>query len=160
LGYFIVGTQQPSRYTFHPIFPRWLGSGLSFYKEFPRIHPITDIFLNFKELFIFTQNNIEYPKKIYYHNNMHEYIAEIFGIIMTISFMFCYIPQILKIFKNRSSKDVSLALILMSICGYISGMVYMFLTQFGVWWFANYSVGLVMCIILVYAWFKFQKGVR
>jgi uncharacterized protein with PQ loop repeat len=91
---------------------------------------------------------------------MKETLAQIFGIIMTISFMFCYIPQILKIFKNQSSKDVSLALILMSICGYISGMVYMFLTQFGIWWFANYSVGLVMCIILVYAWFKFQKGVR
>lgn len=91
---------------------------------------------------------------------MKEIWTQIFGILMTLSFMFCYIPQILKIFKNRSSRDVSLGLILMSICGYISGMVYMFLTQFGVWWFANYSVGLVMCIILVYAWFKFQKGVR
>lgn len=88
---------------------------------------------------------------------MKETWAQIFGIIMTLSFMFCYVPQIVKIFKYRSSRDVSLWLILMSICGYISGMVYMFLTQFGIWWFANYSVGLIMCIILVYAWFKFAE---
>jgi uncharacterized protein with PQ loop repeat len=88
---------------------------------------------------------------------MQEYAAEFFGIIMTVAFMFCYVPQIIKIFQNKSSKDVSLMLILMSIVGYISGMVYMFLTTFGLWWFMNYSVGLVMCSILVYAWFRFKK---
>lgn len=88
---------------------------------------------------------------------MKEIITESFGIIMMLSFMFCYIPQIVKIFKNRSSNDVSLMLILMSIVGYISGMIYMFMTRFGIWWFLNYCVGLVMCSILVYAWFKFKK---
>jgi uncharacterized protein with PQ loop repeat len=88
---------------------------------------------------------------------MQEYTAELFGIIMTMAFMFCYVPQIVKIFQNKSSKDVSLMLILMSIVGYISGMVYMFLTTFGLWWFMNYSVGLIMCSILVFAWFKFKK---
>jgi len=88
---------------------------------------------------------------------MQEYAAEFFGIIMTVAFMFCYVPQIIKIFQNKSSKDVSLMLILMSIVGYISGMVYMFLTTFGLWWFMNYSVGLIMCSILVFAWFKFKK---
>ena len=39
---------------------------------------------------------------------MKELIREISGIIMTLSFMLCYVPQIMKIFKNRSSKDVSL----------------------------------------------------
>lgn len=88
---------------------------------------------------------------------MKEIITESFGIIMMLSFMFCYIPQIIKIFKNRSSNDVSLMLILMSIVGYISGMIYMFLTRFGIWWFLNYCVGLIMCSILVYAWFKFKN---
>jgi uncharacterized protein with PQ loop repeat len=88
---------------------------------------------------------------------MKTYIAEIFGIIMTLAFMFCYVPQIIKIYKNKSSEDVSLMLILMSIVGYTSGMVYMFLTAFGLWWFLNYCVGLIMCSILVYAWFKFRK---
>jgi hypothetical protein len=36
-------------------------------------------------------------------------------------------------------------------------MVYMFLGTFGLWWFLNYCVGLIMCSILVYAWFKYYK---
>ena len=88
---------------------------------------------------------------------MQTYITEFFGILMMLSFMFCYIPQIIKIYKNKSSDDVSLMLILMSIVGYISGMIYMFLTRFGIWWFLNYCVGLIMCSILVYAWFKFRQ---
>lgn len=71
--------------------------------------------------------------------------------------MFCYVPQIVKIYTNKSSEGVSLTLIIMCIVGYISGMIYMFLTSFGLWWFMNYSVGLIMCSILIYAWFKFKK---
>ena len=89
---------------------------------------------------------------------MQEIIREVAGIVMTLCFMFCYIPQIVKIFKNKSSRDVSLALILMSIGGYASGMVYLFLGTFGIWWFLNYCVGLIMCSILVYAWFKYRKN--
>ena len=86
-----------------------------------------------------------------------EIIKEIAGILMMLCFMFCYIPQIVKIFKNKSSRDVSLSLILMSIGGYISAMVYMFLNTFFIWLFINYCVGLVMCTILVYTWFKYRK---
>lgn len=84
-------------------------------------------------------------------------IREVAGLIMTICFMFCYVPQIIKIFKNKSSHDVSLGLILMSIGGYISGMVYLFTGTFGLWWFTNYCVGLVMCSILVWAWFRYRR---
>lgn len=49
-------------------------------------------------------------------------------------------------------------LILMSIGGYISGMVYMFLGTFGLWWFLNYCVGLVMCMVLVWCWFKYKNN--
>ena len=86
-----------------------------------------------------------------------EIIKEIAGILMMLCFMFCYIPQIVKIFQNKSSRDVSLTLILMSIGGYISGMVYMFLNIFFIWLFINYCIGLVMCTILIYAWFKYNK---
>jgi uncharacterized protein with PQ loop repeat len=88
---------------------------------------------------------------------MQELVKEVAGIIMTLCFMFCYIPQIVKIYKNKSSEGVSLMLILMCIGGYVSGMVYLFLGTFGLWWFMNYCVGLIMCSILVYAWFKYKK---
>lgn len=89
---------------------------------------------------------------------MKNILAEFFGIVMTVSFMFCYLPQIIKIYQNKSSEGVSLMLVVMCIVGYISGMTYMFLTTFGLWWFLNYSVGLIMCTILIYAWFKYDKS--
>ena len=82
---------------------------------------------------------------------------EVAGMLMALAFMFCYVPQIVKIFKTKSSNDVSLMLILMSIVGYISGLVYMFLSTFYIWLLLNYIIGLVMCSILVYAWFKYNK---
>jgi uncharacterized protein with PQ loop repeat len=88
---------------------------------------------------------------------MKTFLTEFFGIVMTLSFMFCYVPQIIKIYKNKSSEGVSLTLIIMCIIGYIAGMCYMFLTQFGLWWFVNYCVGLVMCVILIFTWFKYKK---
>lgn len=89
---------------------------------------------------------------------MKNILAEFFGIVMTVSFMFCYLPQIIKIYQNKSSEGVSLMLVVMCIVGYVSGMAYMFLTTFGLWWFLNYSVGLIMCTILIYAWFKYDKS--
>jgi uncharacterized protein with PQ loop repeat len=86
-------------------------------------------------------------------------LAQVAGFVMVVAFMFCYVPQIIKIFKNKSSKDVSLGLIVMSIVGYISGMIYMFTTTFGLFWFLNYLVGLIMCIILIYAYKKFEKSI-
>jgi uncharacterized protein with PQ loop repeat len=86
-------------------------------------------------------------------------LAQVAGFVMVVAFMFCYVPQIIKIFKNKSSKDVSLGLIVMSIIGYISGMIYMFTTTFGLFWFLNYLVGLIMCIILIYAYKKFEKSI-
>lgn len=87
---------------------------------------------------------------------MKEIVREISGIIMTVCFMLCYVPQIMKIFKNRSSKDVSLGLITMSICGYVAGMIYLFTGTFGVWWLLNYLNGIIMCLILIYAWCKYK----
>jgi hypothetical protein len=39
---------------------------------------------------------------------------------------------------------------------YIAGMVYLFTGTFGIWWFLNYLNGIIMCLILVYAWCKYK----
>ena len=39
-----------------------------------------------------------------------EIIKEVAGIVMTLCFMFCYIPQIVKIFKNMKSGNISIFL--------------------------------------------------
>jgi len=88
---------------------------------------------------------------------MNEIIREVSGFLMIACFMLCYIPQILKIYKNKSSRDVSLMLVLMSMGGYIFGLVYLFTSTFGLWWLVNYVSGLTMCAILIHSWFKFNN---
>jgi uncharacterized protein with PQ loop repeat len=88
---------------------------------------------------------------------MKDIIRESAGIIMAMCFMFCYVPQIVKIIKTKSSKDVSLSLIFMCMGGYTFGLLYMSLTTFALWIFLNYSLGLVMSSVLVYICFKYKK---
>lgn len=88
---------------------------------------------------------------------MKDILRESAGIIMALCFMFCYVPQILKIIKTKSSEDVSLSLIFMCMGGYAFGLLYMFLTTFALWIFLNYTFGLVMSSILVYICFKYKK---
>ena len=84
-------------------------------------------------------------------------IGEFFGALMVICFICCYIPQIVKMVRNKSSKDVSLLMIILTAGGYTSGMIYMLSTEFGIWWFLNYGIGLIMCVILTVCWFRYDK---
>ena len=79
---------------------------------------------------------------------------DVSGAIMAIAFMLCYLPQILKIVRTQSSTDVSPAMIILGLVGYIFGMIYMFLNVFGLWWFLNYLTGLVSSSFLLYYWYK------
>ena len=88
---------------------------------------------------------------------MRELIRETAGVAMALCFMFCYLPQIMKIVKTKSSKDVSLSLIFMCMGGYTFGLLYMFLTNFALWFFLNYAFGLVMSSVLIYICFKYKK---
>jgi len=85
---------------------------------------------------------------------MKEVIREVSGAVMTLAFMSCYLPQIIKIIKTESSTDVSPLMIILGLVGYIFGMIYMFTNVFGIWWFLNYSTGIVTSLILLYFWYK------
>ena len=56
---------------------------------------------------------------------MKEVIREVSGAVMTLAFMSCYLPQIIKIIKTESSTDVSPLMIILGLVGYIFGMIYM-----------------------------------
>ena len=81
-------------------------------------------------------------------------IRDLSGAIMAISFMLCYLPQILKIIKTKSSSDISPTMIFLGLSGYIFGMIYMFLNVFGTWWFLNYLTGIISSMFLLYYWYK------
>jgi uncharacterized protein with PQ loop repeat len=82
---------------------------------------------------------------------------DVSGAIMAIGFMSCYIPQIARIIKTRSSADISPLMIIFGLIGYIFGMIYMFLNVFGLWWFFNYTSGIVTSLVLFYYWFKHRN---
>jgi uncharacterized protein with PQ loop repeat len=81
-------------------------------------------------------------------------IRDVSGAIMAISFMLCYLPQIIKIIKTQSSSDISPAMIFLGLSGYIFGIIYMFTNVFGIWWFLNYMTGIVSSLFLLYYWYK------
>lgn len=82
---------------------------------------------------------------------------DVSGAVMAIAFMSCYVPQISKIIKTRSSADISPLMIIFGLIGYIFGMIYMFLNVFGLWWFFNYASGIITSSVLFYYWFKHRN---
>lgn len=86
-----------------------------------------------------------------------ELMREIAGIAMALSFMLCFIPQIYKIIKTKSSHDLSPIMIILSISGYTFGLIYMYLNVFGLWWFMNYVTGIITSGVLLYFWAKYRK---
>jgi uncharacterized protein with PQ loop repeat len=86
-----------------------------------------------------------------------EILRDVFGAIMALAFMSCYLPQIIRIIRTQSSSDVSPMMIILGLVGYIAGMIYMYLNVFGLWWFLNYLTGIISSSILFYYWFKHRN---
>lgn len=81
-------------------------------------------------------------------------VRDLAGILMAASFMSCYVPQIIKIVRTESSKDISVSMILLGLSGYVFGMIYMFSNVFGLWWFLNYLTGIISSFVLLYYWYR------
>ena len=73
---------------------------------------------------------------------------------MTICFTSSFIPQIIKMWRNKSCRDVSLFMLLLQVAGCFSGV--MFLTMEGVnnlLLSFNYYSGLFIATLTVIGWF-------
>ena len=82
-------------------------------------------------------------------------IKQFFGILLALSFSIAYFPQISKIIKTKSSKDVSLGMLTINAVGYTSGIIYIALCQSNAFWlWINYSLGLTMTILCIIACIK------
>lgn len=76
-------------------------------------------------------------------------IANIFGLLMLLGFSSCYLPQIWKLYKTKSSTDISIPQYYLTIVGYLGATGYMFMTGFGWWWLLNYLTGIGFCIWII-----------
>ena len=81
-----------------------------------------------------------------------------FGIILAVSFSIAYLPQIVKMVKNKSSDDVSLIMLIINTIGYISGILYLAIGDaIGFWLWVNYSSGTAMSVIAIGVWFIYRR---
>ena len=88
-----------------------------------------------------------------------EIIGTIAGITLSISFGIAYAPQIFRMFKLKSARDISVSSILLNLSGYLSGLTYVAVNQLSdnVWLVVNYSTGCIMTLATLYAWFRYSK---
>ncbi len=83
----------------------------------------------------------------------------IFGAILTVSFSGAYIPQIIKMIRYRSSKDVSLIMLIINAIGYCCGLGYVLIQGVDAMWLTlNYSLGFVMTFLCIFVWFIYKKS--
>ena len=83
----------------------------------------------------------------------------IFGAILTVSFSGAYIPQIIKMIRYRSSKDVSLIMLIINAIGYWCGLGYVLLKGVDAMWLTlNYSLGFVMTFLCIFVWLIYKNN--
>ena len=80
------------------------------------------------------------------------------GFVYNVCFISCYWPQIIKSLKTKKVDDVSIALFIISIIGYISATAYAVM-RFGLdfWLLANYVLSGFSSAFMVYVYFKYKK---
>ena len=78
----------------------------------------------------------------------------IYGIVLTICFTTSFIPQIIKMWRNKSCKDVSVFMLLLQVIGYFSGVMFLITEGIGSLMLnLNYFSGLFIAIITTMGWF-------
>jgi uncharacterized protein with PQ loop repeat len=86
---------------------------------------------------------------------------KLFGIIYSLCFIICYIPQIIKLIQTKKSGDISISLFTLSVFGYISALVYV-LTEIGndVVLILNYSICLLFCLVIIFLSMKYRENYK
>jgi len=82
-----------------------------------------------------------------------EIIKQTSVILLSVCFAIAYLPQIIRMIRNKSSKDVSLGMMILNLVGYCSGLVYITSNEIARFWVVvNYSSGISMTILTMFFW--------
>jgi uncharacterized protein with PQ loop repeat len=84
-------------------------------------------------------------------------IENLLGFVYNVCFVSCYWPQIIKSLRTKSVKDVSIALFIISIVGYMSATAYAVI-RFGLdfWLLANYVLSGFSAAFMVYVYYRYK----
>ena len=87
-------------------------------------------------------------------------MANILGIILSVSFSIAYVPQIVKMIRRKKSDDVSLIMLLINGLGYLCGLGYVLLKGLDAFWLTfNYSSGFIMTVVCVITWYIYKERI-
>jgi uncharacterized protein with PQ loop repeat len=82
------------------------------------------------------------------------------GIAMTFCYLVCGIPQIIKTFKTKSAKDLSLGTIALTSAGHSFAIVYGLFGSNNFWTFVCYIGGLTTTTTMCFLWMKYGREKR
>lgn len=90
------------------------------------------------------------------------YICWVFGIIGAISFACNLLPQLIKCYKEKSAKQISVGFIILAFVGNLCSAVFVFYTNYktGLWQipiYFNYGIATILTIILTIMKVKYDK---
>lgn len=79
------------------------------------------------------------------------------GILMTVCYLLCTVPQIVKTIRTKSAKDISIGTLGLTICGHIFAAVYGTFGNNNFWTFVCYIGGLLSSGTMIYLWNKYGR---
>jgi uncharacterized protein with PQ loop repeat len=82
-------------------------------------------------------------------------IYQLSGIMMTFCYLFCTIPQIIKTFKTKSAKDISIGSLGLVVSGHIFSIIYATYGSNNMWTFVCALGGLFSAVIMIILWNKY-----
>ena len=84
-------------------------------------------------------------------------MANILGIILSVSFSVAYVPQIVKMIRRKKSDDVSLIMLLINGIGYLCVLGYLLIQGWQQFWLPFIiSSGFIMTVVCVITWYYFK----
>lgn len=85
-------------------------------------------------------------------------ITTLLGLIMCFGFTFGYVPQLIKLYRTKSSNDISVGQYYLTIFGYLGALFYTIsLRLFGFWLILNYLSGILLCVWVIALCKKYKK---
>lgn len=85
-------------------------------------------------------------------------LISLLGLTYNVAFITCYMPQLIKLYQTKQSKDVSVGLFWLSLLGYGSAFTYVWLLKgFDLFLHLNYAVCAVLCVIAICMVNKYNK---
>lgn len=84
-------------------------------------------------------------------------MTDVFGFIMTVCFITCYIPQAIKIVKTKSVKDISPMMYVIAALGNYFAILYGVGGEMKSWLVIESAVCLVLTCLVLGLWYKYEK---